>query len=93
MIISLFPTFPISKNEPVCELHPRVVVDLPNDEMDLADTLEHLVKPALMAWGYSEEQLEAVIRPDLLGKTDHVNCPQCGYLPKHEIITGGIASE
>lgn len=88
MLITLGPSLPIAKNEPVSKLHPEIAIDLPNDDMYLADILDYLVKPALMAWGFGEEQLDAVIRPEFYTKTEHVNCPQCGYLPKHEIITG-----
>ena len=36
----------------VGEKHPVVVVTLPDDDMNLADVLECLVTPALMAFGY-----------------------------------------
>ena len=32
--------------------YPKVVVTLPDDDMNLADVLECLVTPALMAFGY-----------------------------------------
>ena len=34
------------------EKHPKVVVMLPDDDLDLPDVLECLVTPALMAFGY-----------------------------------------
>ena len=36
----------------VGEKHPVVVVTLPDDDMNLADVLECLVTPALLAFGY-----------------------------------------
>ena len=32
--------------------HPKVVITMPDDDLDLEDVLECLVTPALMAFGY-----------------------------------------
>jgi hypothetical protein len=50
---------PTQEQEPDCRcpdcLHPKVSIEVDSDDMTVFDVVELLVKPAIVACGYSEE--------------------------------------
>ena len=55
MKIALQPTeSPHSPND----TSPTVVIDLPFDDLTIDEVMEHLIKPALISYGYLPESIE-----------------------------------
>lgn len=59
MKIALQPTeSPFSPSE----TSPTVVIDLPFDDLTIDEVMEHLIKPALISYGYLPESIEEYLR-------------------------------
>lgn len=46
---------------PAEEQYARVTIEVPNDDVALGDVLEHLVSPALEAYGYAADAIDEAL--------------------------------
>ena len=63
MYITLGPTLPQSKDREACCLSPNVGIAHPIDELDIHEVWWELVRPALIAYGYSEATVDGLVKP------------------------------
>lgn len=44
------------------ETYPRVTIEIPSDELSIGEILEHLVSPALEAYGYAADAIDDALQ-------------------------------
>jgi hypothetical protein len=59
MKIILMPTVTLGRS--IDTTAPTIEIVVPSDDLNLDDALDRLVKPALLAFGYPSERVEAAI--------------------------------
>ncbi|MDB4396116.1 hypothetical protein N9Z65_00725 [bacterium] len=61
MKITLNPTEAVNEEHPNCSMHSTISIAHPKDDHTIDDAIELLVIPALMAWGFTELDIDKAL--------------------------------
>ncbi len=59
MKITIEPT----EQEAIRSNYPSISISIPDDDLLIAEAIDSVIKPALIAWGYSQEQVNTYFEP------------------------------